>query len=46
MEFDNISCIIIIRALFLYSLIDKGWSVRKCKYGNNTFEMHKSVKKK
>ena len=45
MEIDNISYIIILRALFIFLLIDKGWSVRKCKYGKNTFEMYKSVKK-
>jgi len=41
---DKISCIIILRALFIFSLIEKGWSVRKCKQ-KNTFEMFKSVKR-
>jgi len=43
---DHISSIIILRALFIFSLIDKGWSVKKCKYRKNTFEMYKSLKKK
>jgi hypothetical protein len=42
---DNVSSIIILRALFVYSIIDKGWSVRKCKYKKNTFEMYKTVQK-
>ena len=41
---DKISCIIILRALFIFQLIEKGWSIRKCR-DNNTFEMFKSVKK-
>jgi broad-specificity NMP kinase len=41
---DKISCIIILRALFVFSLIEKGWSVRKSKE-NSTFEIFKSVKK-
>ena len=42
---DNVSIIIILRALFIYMLVEKGWSVRKCKSNKNTFEMYKSVKK-
>lgn len=42
---DNISSIIILRALFVFSLIDKGWSVKKSKYKKNTFEMYKTVQK-
>ena len=42
---DKISCLIILRALFLYSVIESGWSVRKCKNGNNLFELYKTVKK-
>jgi len=41
---DRISCIIFLKALFIFSLIDKGWSVRKCKHSKNTFEIFKSVK--
>ena len=43
---DNISTLIILRALFLFALLEKGWSIRKCKTGKNNFEMYKSVKKK
>jgi hypothetical protein len=42
---DQISYLIILRALFIFSLIEKGWSVRKCRTGKNKFEMYKSVKK-
>jgi len=41
---DKISCIIILRALFVFSLLEKGWSIRKGKL-TNTFEIFKSVKK-
>ena len=41
---DNISYLIILRALFVYSLIEKGWNIKKVKKGKNTFEMYKSVK--
>ena len=41
---DNVSIIIILRALFIYMLVEKGWSVRKCK-SKDTFEMYKSIKK-
>ena len=40
---DKISSLIILRALFIFNLIEKGWSIRKCK-SNNTFEIFKSVK--
>ncbi len=40
---DQISYIIILRALFIFSLVEKGWSVKKV--GKNKFEMYKSVKK-
>jgi hypothetical protein len=43
-KLDNISYLIILRALFLFSLIDKGWSVKKFKNQKNTFEIYKSVK--
>ena len=39
---DKISYLIIFRALFIYSLIEKGWNIKK--KGKNTFEMYKSVK--
>ena len=42
---DKVSVLIILRALFIYMLVEKGWSVRKCKSNKNTFEMYKSVKK-
>ena len=41
---DKVSIIIILRALFIYMLVEKGWSVRKCK-SKDTFEMYKSIKK-
>jgi hypothetical protein len=41
---DNISYLIILRALFIFSLLEKGWSVRKCKHSNN-IQLFKSVKK-
>ena len=41
---DNISSIIILRALIVYTIINKGWSVKKGKY-KNTFEMYKTVQK-
>jgi hypothetical protein len=43
---DNISLLIILRSLFIFALIEKGWSIKKCKHGKNNFEMYKSVKKK
>ena len=43
---DNVSLIIILRALFIFKLIEKGWSIRKSKHGHNNFEMYKSVKRK
>jgi hypothetical protein len=41
---DTISYLIILRALFIYILIEKGWTVKKCKdrkHGKNLnlFEM-------
>ena len=40
---DQITFLVILRALFIFSLIEKGWSVRKT--GKDKFEMYKSVKK-
>ena len=40
-NFDNISYLIILRALFIFSLLEKGWAVKKKK---NTFEIYKSIK--
>jgi hypothetical protein len=46
MGLDNLSLVIILRSLFIYILIEKGWIVRKYKNGTkNTFEIYKSVKK-
>ena len=42
---DKISYIIILRALFVFYLIEKGWAVRKCKSPSTTFEIFKTVKK-
>jgi hypothetical protein len=41
---DKISCVIILRALFLFDLLNKGWSIRKCK-NSNDIHLFKSVKK-
>jgi len=49
---DNISLLIILRALFIYFLIERGWTVKK-KYKtndfnskdlNNVFYIYKNVK--
>ena len=40
---DQITFLVILRALFIFSLVENGWSVRKT--GKNKFEMYKSVKK-
>ena len=45
-QLDKISLLVILRALFIYLLVEKGWSIKKCKNDKNTFEMYKSVKKK
>ena len=42
---DKLSYIIILRALFIFSLIEKGWCIKKIKNQKNTFEMFKSIKK-
>lgn len=42
---DKISYLIILRALYIFTLINAGWSIRKCKKEKNTFEMTKSIKK-
>jgi hypothetical protein len=41
---DKVSYLIILRALFIFDLIEKGWSIRKCKHSKNTFEIFKSVR--
>jgi hypothetical protein len=41
---DDITYLIILRALFIYSLIEKGWCLRKIKKSSHSFEMFKSVK--
>jgi hypothetical protein len=43
-NFDNISYLIILRALFIFSLLEKGWAVKKTKNKKNTFEIYKSIK--
>ena len=43
---DNISLIIILRSLFIFSLIDSGWTVKKCKGTRNTYQMHKNFQRK
>ena len=43
MEIDKISSVIILRAFFIYLLIEKGWIIKKCK-NKNTFEINKSFK--
>ena len=42
---DNITCIIILRALYLYRLLEKGFIVRKAK-NKNTFQLTKVNLKK
>jgi len=42
---DSLSCIIILRALFIFMLIEKGWTVKKNKHSKNTYQMYKDVKK-
>ena len=41
---DNISYLIILRALFVFSLLEKGWAVKKIRNKKNTFEIYKSIK--
>ena len=40
---DKIELLIIVRALFIYDLLEKGWSVRKIKHKKNTFDIYKSI---
>ncbi len=42
---DKISLLILLRALFVFLLIEKGWCVKKCKHSKNEYEMFKSVKR-
>jgi len=42
---DNFSIIIILRALFIYLLVEKGWAIRKAKGCKNKYEMYKSVRR-
>ena len=37
---DKISLIIILRSLYIFSLINSGWTVKKCKGNQNTYEMY------
>jgi len=41
---DNISCLIILRALYILDFLEKGWCVKKCK-DSNVFEIFKCYKK-
>lgn len=41
---DNISYLIILRALFVFSLLEKGWAIKKIRNKKNTFEIYKSIK--
>ena len=41
---DNISYLIILRALFILDILEKGWCVKKCK-NDNLFEIYKNVKR-
>jgi hypothetical protein len=41
---DKISIIIILRALFIFSLLEKGWSVKKSKH-RNEIHVFKSIKR-
>ena len=41
---DKISIIIILRSLFIFNLINSGWTVKKCK-DKNVYQMYKSLKK-
>ena len=41
---DKISYLIILRALFILDILEKGWSVKKGKI-NGLFEIYKNIKK-
>jgi hypothetical protein len=42
---DKISYIIILRALFVFFMINSGWTVKQCKSNKNTYDMYKRFKK-
>ena len=42
---DKISCIIILRALFIFSVLEKGWAIKKSKNDKNVYTLYKSIKK-
>ena len=42
---DKINLLIILRALFILDILEKGWCVRKYK-NDDLFEIYKNVKKK
>jgi len=44
MFMDNISLIVIFRSLFIYYLLNLGWTVKKCKGSKNIYQMYKSKK--
>jgi len=39
---DNISLLIVLRSIFIFYLINSGWTVKKCKGTKNTYQMYKS----
>jgi hypothetical protein len=39
---DNLSYLIILRALFIYYLVNAGWSIKSCKNNKNTFKLYKN----
>jgi len=42
---DKVSSIIILRALFVFLMVNSGWTVKQCKYSKNTYSMYKTFKK-
>jgi hypothetical protein len=42
---DNISLVIVLRSLFIFHLINSGWTITLCKGSKNTYKMYKSFKK-
>jgi hypothetical protein len=42
---DTLSSVILMRSLFLFLLIEKGWTIRKTKNDKNTYIIYKSIKK-
>lgn len=42
---DKFTWIIILRALFIFSVLEKGWTIKKSKTGKNTYTLYKSTKR-